>query len=75
MGKRAASSVLPVTSPKLSTAPGTSLSDFLPGDGRDLPGEVKTPGQVCAIPPVVDADYDVSVSLPDLIGFPKQIHE
>ena len=33
---------------------------------------MKTPGQVCANPPTEDADYDVSVSLPDLIGFPKE---
>ena len=33
---------------------------------------MKTPGQFCANPPTEDADYDVSVSLPDLIGFPKE---
>ena len=72
MSKRAVNSVLPVTSPKLSTAPGSSLRDFLPGDGRDLPGEVMPPGQVCVNPSAEDSDYDVSFSLPELVGFPDE---
>ena len=71
MSKRTASSELPVTIPKLSTAPGTSLRDCLPRDGRDLPGEVIAPGQVCVTPSADDSDYDVTVSLPELVGFPK----
>ena len=67
--------MLPVSSPKLSTAPGTSLRDCLPGDGRDPTGEVISPGQVRAIPPSEDPDYDITIGLPGLLGFPKDFQE
>ena len=73
MSKRVASTVLPVTSPKLSTASDTSLRDYLPGDRRDLPGVAETPGQVSASKSfTVDDDFDIQVVLPELLGFPRE---
>ena len=76
MSKRAASTVPPVPSPKIPTAPGTSLRDFLPEEGRDLPGVAEIPGQVSAAhSSSVDDDYDMSVSLPNLLGFPSDFQK
>ena len=74
MSKRKASPALLVSSPR-STAPDTCLRDCLPADGRDLLGEVSTPGKVCVTPPLYDPEFDILIGLPELIGFPKEFCE
>ena len=61
----------PIISSPRSTAADTHLRDCLPVDGRDLPGEVSTPGKVCVIPPLYDPEFVMTISLQELLGFPK----
>ena len=75
MSKREASSALLATSPRLSTVPGTSLRDYPSRKGGEPSGEVISSSKVCASSPTVDPDYDISVGLPGLLGFPKEFQE
>ena len=61
---------LPLISSPRATDEGTHLDDWLPADGRNLFGEVSTPKKVCAAPDS-DPQFDMSVGLQSLLGFPK----
>ena len=67
MSQKDGCSANPVTSPR-ATDGGTHPGDRLPADGRDLLGEV------CAAPDY-DSQFDITVSLPSLIGLPRDFCE